>query len=235
MVFSAFYILVCRWTVYRARVTMGVCVCLWPYVKYSTDTVKLATLLSIGEISPYHMIQTFLARWNICSFSQMWITLFSFYKCLKLSVCILVLSAAMCSWNLILTFQTGLSGSSAIVCAALNCMLDFYKVRHLVKVEERPNLILEAEKELGIVAGLQDRVVQVYGGLVFMVWGLCMWQSSHANYTFAFSSFDSFFTRISTKVTWINWDMVSIHKWILVYFLLYTSSMLKIQATLERW
>ncbi|KAH9603898.1 hypothetical protein KSS87_017982 [Heliosperma pusillum] len=64
--------------------------------------------------------------------------------------------------------QTGLSGSSAIVCAALNCMLDFYKVRHLVKVEERPNLILEAEKELGIVAGLQDRVAQVYGGLVFM-------------------------------------------------------------------
>lgn len=64
--------------------------------------------------------------------------------------------------------QTGLSGSSAIVCAALNCMLDFYQVRHLVKVEERPNLILAAEKELGIVAGLQDRVVQVYGGLVFM-------------------------------------------------------------------
>ncbi|KAL2904596.1 Glucuronokinase 1 [Bienertia sinuspersici] len=64
--------------------------------------------------------------------------------------------------------QTGLSGSSAIVCAALNCMLDFYKVRHLVKMEERPNLILDAEKELGIVAGLQDRVAQVYGGLVFM-------------------------------------------------------------------
>ncbi|CAO2829907.1 unnamed protein product [Amaranthus hypochondriacus] len=64
--------------------------------------------------------------------------------------------------------QTGLSGSSAIVCAALNCMLDFYKVGHLVKMEERPNLILDAEKELGIVAGLQDRVAQVYGGLVFM-------------------------------------------------------------------
>ncbi|KAF9608923.1 hypothetical protein IFM89_012091 [Coptis chinensis] len=64
--------------------------------------------------------------------------------------------------------QTGLSGSSAIVCAALNCMLDFYNVRHLVKVEVRPNLILSAEKELGIVAGLQDRVAQVYGGLVYM-------------------------------------------------------------------
>lgn len=64
--------------------------------------------------------------------------------------------------------QTGLSGSSAIVCAALNCLLDFYKVRHLVRVQIRPDLILNAEKELGIVAGLQDRVAQVYGGLVYM-------------------------------------------------------------------
>ncbi|XP_039810694.1 glucuronokinase 1-like isoform X3 [Panicum virgatum] len=64
--------------------------------------------------------------------------------------------------------QAGLSGSSAIACAALNCLLDFYDVRHLIKVELRPNLILDAEKELGIVAGLQDRVAQVYGGLVYM-------------------------------------------------------------------
>ncbi|XP_077216590.1 glucuronokinase 1-like isoform X2 [Tasmannia lanceolata] len=56
--------------------------------------------------------------------------------------------------------QTGLSGSSAIVCAALSCFLDFYKVRHLVKVDDRPSLILSAENELGIVAGLQDRVAQ---------------------------------------------------------------------------
>ncbi|KAL9323287.1 hypothetical protein ACSQ67_008144 [Phaseolus vulgaris] len=41
-------------------------------------------------------------------------------------------------------------------------------VRDLVKVQIRPNLILAAEKELGIVAGLQDRVAQVYGGLVYM-------------------------------------------------------------------
>ncbi|KAL1367928.1 hypothetical protein AAHE18_01G070700 [Arachis hypogaea] len=64
--------------------------------------------------------------------------------------------------------QTGLSGSSAIVCAALNCLLDFYDVRHLIKVEVRPGLVLAAENELGIVAGLQDRVAQVYGGLVYM-------------------------------------------------------------------
>ncbi|KAL1819472.1 hypothetical protein ACET3Z_014341 [Daucus carota] len=34
--------------------------------------------------------------------------------------------------------------------------------------DSRPNIILNAEKELRIVAGLQDRVVQVYGGLVYM-------------------------------------------------------------------
>ncbi|XP_028101202.1 glucuronokinase 1-like isoform X2 [Camellia sinensis] len=45
------------------------------------------------------------------------------------------------------------------------------QVRHLIKVEVRPNLVLDAEKELGIVAGLQDRVAQVYGGLVYMDFG----------------------------------------------------------------
>jgi glucuronokinase len=66
--------------------------------------------------------------------------------------------------------QTGLSGSSAIVSAALSCLLDFYNVRQSIRIEVRPNLILNAEKELGIVAGLQDRVAQVYGGgLVHMV------------------------------------------------------------------
>eukprot|EP00897_Mesotaenium_endlicherianum_P003906 jgi/Mesen1/3543/ME000198S02745 len=64
--------------------------------------------------------------------------------------------------------QAGLSGSSAIVCAALSCLLRFYEVEHLVPLAERPSLILSAETELGITAGLQDRVIQVYGGLVFM-------------------------------------------------------------------
>ncbi|KAJ8544973.1 hypothetical protein K7X08_017556 [Anisodus acutangulus] len=72
------------------------------------------------------------------------------------------------SYDTNIPIQTGLSGSSAIVTAALNCLLDFYKVRHLIKVEVRSNLVLNAEKELGIVAGLQDRVAQIYGGLVYM-------------------------------------------------------------------
>ena len=35
-------------------------------------------------------------------------------------------------------------------------------------VVARPGLVLKAEEELGITAGLQDRVVQVYGGIVYM-------------------------------------------------------------------
>ncbi|KAJ0113237.1 hypothetical protein Patl1_00861 [Pistacia atlantica] len=49
--------------------------------------------------------------------------------------------------------------------------------RHLVKVEIKLDLVLSAEKELGIIAGLQDRVAQVYGGLVYMSFSIC-WMGS---------------------------------------------------------
>jgi glucuronokinase len=63
--------------------------------------------------------------------------------------------------------QVGLGGSSAIVTAALRALMSFYNVE--IPKERQPDLILSAERdELGITAGLQDRVVQVYEGLVFM-------------------------------------------------------------------
>ena len=61
----------------------------------------------------------------------------------------------------------GLSGSSAICTAMLKALQRFYGVS--VPQEYAPTLCLEAERdELGIQCGLQDRVVQIYGGLVFM-------------------------------------------------------------------
>lgn len=66
--------------------------------------------------------------------------------------------------------QVGLGGSSAIITAALKAIMEFYGLgdEHIPKVEQ-PNLILSIEtEELGITAGLQDRVVQAYGGLVYM-------------------------------------------------------------------
>lgn len=63
--------------------------------------------------------------------------------------------------------QVGLAGSSAIIVATLRALMDFYEVR--IPEEVQPSLALSVEKEeLGISAGLQDRVIQVYEGAVYM-------------------------------------------------------------------
>lgn len=63
--------------------------------------------------------------------------------------------------------QVGLAGSSAIITAAMRCLLDFYEVD--IPKEVQPSLALSVEREeLGIAAGLQDRVIQTYEGLVYM-------------------------------------------------------------------
>lgn len=76
--------------------------------------------------------------------------------------------------------QVGMAGSSAIITATLRCLLEYYGLE--MPLEVQPSLILAVERdELGIGAGLQDRVIQVYEGLVSMdfsasqermVWGL---------------------------------------------------------------
>ncbi|MBW8014724.1 MAG: GHMP kinase [Planctomycetes bacterium] len=61
----------------------------------------------------------------------------------------------------------GLAGSSAIITACLRALMAFYGVS--IPKFTQANLILSAEiDELHIMAGLQDRVVQVYQGLVYM-------------------------------------------------------------------
>lgn len=61
----------------------------------------------------------------------------------------------------------GLAGSSAIITACIKCLMEFYQVE--IPKPQLANLILSVEKEeLNIAAGLQDRVAQVYEGLVYM-------------------------------------------------------------------
>jgi glucuronokinase len=61
----------------------------------------------------------------------------------------------------------GLSGSSAICSAMLKALMKFYDVT--IPEKYAPTLCLEAERdELGINCGYQDRVIQMYNGLVFM-------------------------------------------------------------------
>jgi len=63
--------------------------------------------------------------------------------------------------------QVGLAGSSAIIVAMLRCLMDFYEVQ--IPLEAQPTFVLTVEQEeLGIAVGLQDRVIQVYEGLVYM-------------------------------------------------------------------
>jgi glucuronokinase len=61
----------------------------------------------------------------------------------------------------------GLGGSSALISALFKALTQFYEVE--IERELMPTLCLHAEtQELGIQAGLQDRVIQVYDGVMFM-------------------------------------------------------------------
>src|SRR5947209_8402449 len=61
----------------------------------------------------------------------------------------------------------GLSGSSAIVTAMMRALMQFHDVR--IPLDQQPGLNLSVEtEELGISAGLQDRVIQAYEGIVYM-------------------------------------------------------------------
>jgi glucuronokinase len=66
--------------------------------------------------------------------------------------------------------QVGLAGSSAIIVATLRCLMEYYEVA--LPLVAQPSFVLSVEREeLGIAAGLQDRVIQVYEGLVSMDFG----------------------------------------------------------------
>jgi len=63
--------------------------------------------------------------------------------------------------------HVGMAGSSAIITACLRALMKFYNIE--IPNAQLANLILSVEtEELGISAGLQDRVAQAYQGVVFM-------------------------------------------------------------------
>lgn len=63
--------------------------------------------------------------------------------------------------------RLGLGGSSAIITAALRALCQYYRVE--IPLPVQANLVWETETvELGVPAGPQDRVIQVYEGVVYM-------------------------------------------------------------------
>ena len=63
--------------------------------------------------------------------------------------------------------QVGMAGSSAIATATMRALMQFYDVQ--ISIDMIPSIVLAAEtEELGINAGLQDRVIQLYEGCMYM-------------------------------------------------------------------
>ena len=63
--------------------------------------------------------------------------------------------------------RLGLGGSSAIITASLRALCEYYQLE--IPLPIFANLVLETEtRELDVPAGLQDRVIQAYQGLVYM-------------------------------------------------------------------
>ena len=63
--------------------------------------------------------------------------------------------------------RLGMGGSSAIIIATLRALQQFFEVE--IPRHEQARLALETETiELGVGAGLQDRVIQAYEGVVYM-------------------------------------------------------------------
>ena len=78
--------------------------------------------------------------------------------------------------------RVGLAGSSAIITATVRALMCFFDVT--IPKAQLPNLILSVElDELGIGAGLQDRVIQVFEGAVYMDFDReTMQRQGHGNY-----------------------------------------------------
>ncbi len=74
------------------------------------------------------------------------------------------------SYSTTIPRQVGLAGSSALVVATLRCLCEFGDLAVPDEVLASVALAVETE-QLGITAGLQDRVIQVFGGLVAMDFG----------------------------------------------------------------
>jgi glucuronokinase len=66
--------------------------------------------------------------------------------------------------------RLGMGGSSSIITAALRALIEYFDVD--IPLPIQANLVLETEtEELAVPAGPQDRVIQVYEGVVYMDFG----------------------------------------------------------------
>ncbi len=91
------------------------------------------------------------------------------------------------TYNTNIPRQVGLGGSSAIIGALTKALMEFHHIGYdLIPKPTLPHFLLSVEEEeLQIRAGLQDRVIQVYGGVVHMDFSReLMASQGHGNYQY---------------------------------------------------
>ena len=79
-------------------------------------------------------------------------------------------AATAVTWETTIPRAVGLGGSSAIVVATLRALCELWSVALEPMAMARLALAIEVE-DLGIAAGLQDRLAQTHDGLTFMDFG----------------------------------------------------------------
>lgn len=99
------------------------------------------------------------------------------------------------SFNSNIPRQVGMAGSSAIVTAAIRAIAAWYEVS--IEPHLLASLTLSAESELGIPAGLQDRVIQAYEGLVYMDFSVPRMKTEHG---LNFGQYEELDTKLATHL-----------------------------------
>lgn len=83
--------------------------------------------------------------------------------------------------------QVGLGGSSAIIGALTKALMEFHNISYDIMPKPMlPHFLLSVERdELHIRAGLQDRVIQIYGGIVYIDFAKQLMESQgYGNYEY---------------------------------------------------
>ena len=94
-------------------------------------------------------------------------TIKRFHQHIGMDESLLAMPPFSLSFRSTIPFQLGFAGSSAIIIAGLRALASYYDLT--IPPHEMAALALDVEtRELNIAGGLQDRVAQVYQGLIYM-------------------------------------------------------------------
>lgn len=127
----------------------------------ATVTVELSKNFQVGQVNFGH-IDRLQTLGNLHGLGDNAL----FLATLRVAATLWRVSPCTIRWSTTIPRSVGLAGSSALVLATLRALAEANGQR--IDTQSLPHLALDAERAIGITAGLQDRVVQTFGGLQTM-------------------------------------------------------------------